>query len=225
MALIRGVAIGLFPLLLGVFAALYALDPDTYRRVLEEDGAVENITVVFLFLAATLALVRAWRVSRRGRLHLWFYVVFAAGCLTVAGEEMSWGQRILDFASPQFFIEHGRQAETNVHNVVERWTKLTTKDFLAAACLLYGIGLPILASRSRRVRRLAGRLGPLVPPLFLVPGFAFTALLQFDYPTGREEEIGEMFLSLCASLIMLDDIVGPAHARSAFGDGPCPGAT
>lgn len=154
-----------------------------------------------------LSLLKATRISRARPFARWFYVAFLAFCLFATLEEISWGQRIAGFRSPEFFRKHARQGETNVHNVLERLTKLTTKDYAAAAFLLYGVCLPIAVSRSRRVKAFVERVSLKMPPLFLIPGFALAALLPLDRPTGREEELGELFFSLCASLFMLKEVL------------------
>ena len=35
-----------------------------------------------------------------------------------AGEEISWGQRIFNIQSGDFFLENNKQAETNLHNLI-----------------------------------------------------------------------------------------------------------
>lgn len=198
----------MFPALLALFALVYALDRPAYLRLLREDGVVENATVVVLLLAMALSLVRACRVAGSDRRFRTFHVAFAALCLFWAAEELSWGQRIVDFASPEFFRAHARQGETNVHNVVEKIGELPTRAYVAVACLTYGVYLPIALPRRPRLQALTARFGLKTPPRFLAPGFALAALLQIDLPTGQEEEIGELFLGLCAALFMLAELAG-----------------
>ena len=212
--MIRAVALGVFPLLLALFVAFYAADRKAYVRLLKEDGPVENATVLLLVVAAGLAVAKARRLGRSERRCRWCYVAFAAFCVLAALEEVSWGQRILHFASPQFFEKYNRQHETNVHNIIESVTQLTTKDYAAVVFLVYGIGLPIALRRSRRGQELVERFGVVAPPLYLAPGFALATVLQLDFPTGYEEELGELFFSMCAALFMWAALVEPVRASS-----------
>ena len=43
--------------------------------------------------------------------------MFAAGLFFIAGEEISWGQRIFEVASPEYFLSTNKQLETNLHNL------------------------------------------------------------------------------------------------------------
>ena len=113
-----GVAVfgGLF-LCLNVFCfgGLAIANPGLYEVLTQEDHWVEYLTAVWflvggLLLVGTALAERSWR--RRG-----VYVLGAAALLFVAGEEISWGQRILGFATPDALAALNRQDEFNVHNI------------------------------------------------------------------------------------------------------------
>ena len=61
---------------------------------------------------------------------------------------------------------------------------------------------PSIACHSG-IRTLVNKVNLVIPPLFLCLGFFLGALMMFDEPTGAEEEIGELFFSLCFVLFML----------------------
>ena len=44
------------------------------------------------------------------------FLAGSAVAIVLLGEEISWGQWILHWASPQFFAAHNLQSETNAHN-------------------------------------------------------------------------------------------------------------
>ena len=50
-------------------------------------------------------------------LHSILYAVLASGLLLVSGEEISWGQRIFNMATPAFFEQHNWQHEISLHNL------------------------------------------------------------------------------------------------------------
>ena len=192
---LRRTAVGSFPVVVAIMAIVLWFDRPTYLRLLREDGVAEWLTFAFLLAAAAGAANIALRQHRGLAGRDWFFLGFAAVCLLGALEEISWGQRIFGFASPEFFLEHSSQGETNVHNVAQRWTGLKTKHVTGIVLFLYGAALP-LAVRFKRIDLLIHKLRIAVPPGWLVPGFAIAALMMFDKPTRAEEEIGEMLFSL-----------------------------
>ena len=83
----------------------------------QEDNWIENIQVVVLVIGLIMTVCLA-RKLRRDNLKLWavLYACFALVIFFVAGEEISWGQRIFGFSTPQWFIQRNYQHEMNVHN-------------------------------------------------------------------------------------------------------------
>jgi len=99
--------------------ALRALDPALERRVFEgELGFVELATFTVLLPGAWFG-VYAWRLGHRlpGRaLRVWVLMV-ALGCVYFAGEEVSWGQHLFGWSTPEPVAAINRQGETNIHNI------------------------------------------------------------------------------------------------------------
>jgi hypothetical protein len=48
------------------------------------------------------------------------YVILAFGFFVIAGEEISWGQRIFQVQSPEFFLQYNEQQELNIHNFLSQ---------------------------------------------------------------------------------------------------------
>jgi hypothetical protein len=90
--------------------ALAVARPDSYRDAMQEDRFIEWASVVVFAAAGMSHVVRAAR-ARRG-----FDVLVGLFLLVVAGEEMSWGQRLLGVTPPSYFLEHNTQQEMNLHN-------------------------------------------------------------------------------------------------------------
>ncbi|MFN2566537.1 MAG: hypothetical protein ABR499_16185 [Gemmatimonadaceae bacterium] len=169
--------------------AYYA--PERYEAAMQEDRPVEWATVV-LFLAA--AIVRLYAAVRHRRP---FDFLVALFCLFVAGEEFSWGQRLVGFTPPEAFLERNRQQEFNVHNFADVFGR--PKWMLMLALAGYGLVLPVLA-RLRLARWLMQRAGATPPPLVLAPWFAVAVGLLYWYPatfTGEwvEALAGTLFLA------------------------------
>ena len=99
-----------------VFGYLRAANPGLYFALTREDNLVEWLTVVWLLLAG-LTLLATARRERSVRLR-WVWLLGGAALLFGAGEEISWGQRILGLATPEFLLELNLAGELNVHNIV-----------------------------------------------------------------------------------------------------------
>ena len=183
------------------------------RRVFElayvaEDGPTEWLGVLALALCAALCLGRALALrpfrERRFTASLAFMgLVFLFG----VGEELSWGQRLIGFESPEPFLRHNAQRELNVHNLVVGGVKINKLVFGASftvATVLYLLAFPPLRSRSRLVRRTADAHAVPVPrPLHVLAyaalGIAATALI--DSPKrGEILECGGCWLFLAMFL-------------------------
>ncbi len=167
-----------------------AAAPDTYYAVVQEDGPVEWATF-WAFMAAAGVAVRELAVSP-GR-QRWGLAAVAALCAFVAFEEISWGQRLLGYRPPVYFLEHNFQQELNVHNVASRSVRKLAVQALIAG---YGVVLPLLCSIPLAAR-LAARVGIVAPSAALVPAFAATFVLYVWYPMRFAGEVVELMLGVC----------------------------
>jgi hypothetical protein len=195
-------SIGLIPLLFVVFGIVRLIDRSLYMRMAGEDNILERGTFALLLLAGVLALRIALRLRRSAGRGFWFFTLFFVMCMLGAMEEISWGQRILGIESPEFFLEHSDQREINTHNVLQKWSGLMLKYVVGVVLFLYGACLPQLA-RIGWVKAFCDRVGLVVPPRVLSLGICLAALMMLDWPTGYEEEIGELCFSLCFVFFML----------------------
>ena len=155
------------------FLVLAEAAPFRYDAMLQEDRFVEWVTVTLFAAAALLALLRA---IRRRRV---FDGLVGAFCVFVAGEEFSWGQRLLGLTPPDAFLEHNRQQELTLHNFASVFGE--PKWILIIALLGFGVVLPLVA-RMRAGARLLERLGATAPPKTLVPWFVAAVVLLVWYP-------------------------------------------
>lgn len=144
-AAIMGVALGCALSLFDV--ALYVFDGPAHHRFNVEDGFVENLTVVFWLLGAVYILATLDR--RKG----WApHLLLAAGMIFMAGEEISWGQRLFSFATPADLNAINEQHEFNLHNIAGIHESI--KNIGLLAILIGTVLLPVL----QRSSALAGRL-------------------------------------------------------------------
>lgn len=182
-------------------AIAWSGDPAKLQRLLVEDGIVE--WTQFLCFAVTsgllaFATVEHWQRERRIDLPLLVLAGLAGIVALAALEEISWFQRILNVATPEYFMQNNRQGETNLHNLAigEKGSihKTILLKLIAIAGLTHNIVLPLLARKRPAVRDFVERFGLYLPPLSAsVVYIVLVAVshLVIDHP--RKGELGEMF--------------------------------
>ena len=134
------------------FGYLSTVAPRHYEWWTDEDSWVENLTAVWFLLAGFLLFTVAW--AERSSFQRGIYVLGGIALLFVAGEEISWGQRIFGLATPDFLLDLNAQRELNVHNInailfdsiYREGSLLLSMATCAAFCCrkdrLFGIPLP-----------------------------------------------------------------------------------
>jgi hypothetical protein len=189
---------------LAVLLVLAELAPRQFQRLMQEDGWAEWATFAAFAAAGTLGLRRARATTQLERLLLLGVSLF---CLFVAGEEISWGQRLFGYRPPQFFLERNFQQEANLHNLLKN--VLDTRFMVMIIALGYGVAAPFLSFLALLPRALA-------PARALLPYFACVAWLELSYPYELVGELAELLLGL----LFLADIaarLGPDALASARG--------
>ena len=160
-----------------VFSSLLAADPLTFHALTREDSWVENLTVVWFLLAGLLLLVTA--LVERIFFRRCVYILGAMAMVFATGEEISWGQRIFGFATPDFLMHLNYQKEFNVHNI-----SYATFD------RLYRNGTLILcmATSAAFFCRKDRLFGIPLPSILLMLGFLM--ILSFQSAASFEEFLG-----------------------------------
>jgi hypothetical protein len=173
-------------------AALLAtaeLSSTRFEQLMQEDGWAEWATFCVFLFAGFIALRAVWnRFAPRER-SLARVALLGLGlfCIFVAGEEISWGQRLLGFEPAPLFLEHNFQQESNFHNLLKGI--FDTRWMVFAICVSYGVIAPYFA----RIVRLPAALAPAGS---LLPWFSLIAFLEFSYPYELVGELAELLLGL-----------------------------
>lgn len=214
------------------FAAwLFLGDPAQVVFHGQEDGLAEYLTALCYFLAA-LVLIRAFVRSMGAphtflgfnlRQNVWL-LLLAAFLLFCTGEELSWGQRIFGWSTPEEWSQINGHNETNLHNILDSMPPWLRSDaIMAAICSMYMIVLPFLTSVSAAFRRLVAWAGMPVPPGFVgvlmaltVVAFivAYASIYSIDGAKAsreyRELSYGFLFLATACALLARE----AEHSRS-----------
>ena len=189
---IAGVVANLVVLLTFFAAALLqAYNEPLYYLSVQEDEYLEWATFWGFAIAAGIYSVNAWRQFEISRQLPWFVIGLAVFCFLVAMEEISWGQRILGFKAPEYFLEQNYQQELNIHNVVD-----TSGRMLVMQAILLGYGV-ILSSLSiwPPVKRALLRLRIVAPPPMLIISFLAMFIVYSWYPWSHTGEWVELTMA------------------------------
>ena len=190
-----------------LFVSIKLTHPAAYNRLIQEDAFCENVqaaTYLASFLLAVLLLAEA--VAQRALPRAFLLACLSLALLLTFGEEISWGQRILGYAAPDFFLQYNRQKEVSIHNLCSVHEKLHLAYVIIG---LYGaLGwlpwrLPYL-NRLQRESRLAALLAPpWYASLYFLGLSGLYALLTFPNPlfasgrvVFRDQEPAELLLAM-----------------------------
>jgi hypothetical protein len=168
--------------------ALFFFHPSSLDIYLEEDGIVEWLTVVGLVAGFIVCISRFFKLLK---LKSWWFltVTLVLGLLLfmAAGEEISWGQRILGIRSSEYFLNHNAQGETNLHNLVVNGVKINKLIFstiLIAVLAIYLAILPILYKTNKAIKNFLDKSGMPVPKPYQILSFlllfGLSQLLKHD---------------------------------------------
>ncbi|MCP3998706.1 MAG: tetratricopeptide repeat protein [bacterium] len=149
----------------------------------------------FLFLAAMVFSLRIAVLESRYRT---FFLFLALACFYVVGEEISWGQRIFGWGSPELFKEKNLQGETNLHNFMtgpySTQLKGALEYLIVAGLVIYGVVYPLASRLGARAALWLERRGLPAPPLCLWPAFLIAAYLELGVLSFNEAEVAEILI-------------------------------
>jgi hypothetical protein len=175
----------------------------TWAAVAQEDGIVEWATFIAFVMAAGWLVCSVRKLSPSW----WFKgatFLLAAFCLVVAGEEISWGQRLFGFKPPEVFLERNFQQELNIHNVLmdERGLgfALESKHLVMAIALGFCVVWPLIVRRKR-----FEVFAPLAPPFALAPLGLGVVAAEMSYSvelTGEGAELIAGLIFLASAIVV-----------------------
>jgi hypothetical protein len=149
---------------------ILALGNRVIAAMLPEDHYFENVGAISLFVTALLffygfrvarkSLDKSWPSLIKQLIYLGLGLMFFFG----AGEEISWGQRIFGFKTPEPLAQVNKQDELNLHNlaVMENSKFFTADRLFDVFWFLFGVLIPAIALLAPSFRRFAGKFIPIV---------------------------------------------------------------
>ena len=176
----------------------------------KEDGYAEYGTALFLFCSSVLLIYRFFK------LHKFKKPLWKLGILMIAlvflfgtGEEISWGQRIFNVESSEYFLENNAQGETNLHNMVvdgKKVNKIIFSQLLTVVLIIYLIITPLLYRKFDIIKNLADTFAvPIVQWQHTIAFLLVTGLIIF-IPSTRKWELYELAFGVIFFLIFLNPL-------------------
>ncbi len=104
------------PLILVAFL-IYIIHPDIFRWMVNEDSLVEWLQFFLLIISSYCSYLLAKYWWHHERLLGLLFAACVLVLLFVAGEEISWGQRLLGVSTPEALKEINLQDEVTIHNI------------------------------------------------------------------------------------------------------------
>lgn len=158
-------SVGFFILL---FTVLLILNPEAYDSLSREDLLIENLTSVFLAVAGFFFFRSSFFSIKNSTFeYRWWRtgLLMFAGLLflVAAAEEISWGQRIFNFETPEQLLPLNDQNEFNFHNIDKKFFDRAV-DRVTIAFVFAGTVLVFMRKRSI--------LGIKTPDILVISAFA-----------------------------------------------------
>ena len=132
--------------------------------MVREDGLIETLGAFSLLVASGLFFAGFLQARHRSssRVMRVFLLGLAMALFIGAGEELSWGQRLLGFGTPDVVAARNYQQELNIHNY-GRFGGWGIWRVFEAFTLLFAVAVPLAAWRSTGASALLSRYVPIVP--------------------------------------------------------------
>ncbi len=186
---------------------IYWVNPAWFYKINEEDQLIENLTCLVFLLGALISFYNL-KIIHRLKLRLkpkalLMIVIFGLGLLlfVIAGEEISWGQRIFNIPISENLSTTNTQQELNIHNNIYLFPFVYYGYFVAN---LYGLlSWIVYCYLNKRLRKLSRLWLSILTTrwyyvLFFLPNLIYVSL-RFIYGNvviDQWEEISEIYLAL-----------------------------
>ncbi|MCF7942195.1 MAG: hypothetical protein K9M84_11315 [Spirochaetia bacterium] len=137
---------------IGILCLIYLatrLSPSAYMMFYIEDGVLESMTAVLSIAAGVIFILLAGRRSERELRG--FFILLGILSLLFGFEEISWGQRIFGWETPDAYAAINCQKETTLHNIANPLFVAAYRFFTFGGFLVF-LSMKPLAKRLRSWR-------------------------------------------------------------------------
>lgn len=153
----------------------------------KEDHLIENTQFIFLLLACLFSGATSRQLFKsKNKVWAILYALATLAIFIIAGEEISWGQRIFGIVTPEYLANQNSQGEINVHNLT------SVSKFVGLVYMFIGIygALSWILFKIKKVRELNCSRFFIIPwylAFYFLPIFIYNLLLPPTKPHGLGE--------------------------------------
>lgn len=200
--------------------------PDIYIAIKKEDSLIEYLTFFAFLIASFVCLlnlkwIKSLQLSKpQKNILIAITITMSLGLLVIAGEEISWGQRVVGIETPEHLAAINTQEEINLHNnrlvfqfvydaymLVNLYGLLSWLLFLAFKNKVSGLGkilLRILTSRWHTF-------------LFFIPNLVYVLLMDHYISSFslQWEELTELYLACGILAIVILNVLYLKNGKEA----------
>lgn len=186
-----------------------ALPGEILSRMQSENGPHELLQFFVLVMGFFVCLHYFFRCRNKTKLLNFWFGLAAVCCFYVAGEEISWGQHVFDWATTGYWSEVNDQNETNFHNITS-WFDQKPRLILEVGIIGGTIILPYLQKRhwisipqNLAILMPSAQLG-VIALLIIIPKLIEKAFELFDIAVfSRISEVQELYMFYFVLLYLL----------------------
>ncbi len=183
--------------------------------LLPEDGIIESITfAMYLWAALTIMLVKNKKAFEYAMICL---------CVFIAGEEISWGQRIIGFETSNWWLAHNTQGETNFHNV--NIGGIFVWGFIILPGLLYLLLGSFAIQKFKAVKQLTEYFGIPSPKYYYALVLVVILALNVTIEYYNHNEVSEAAISILVVWFVNIELAPNSRPRYFFGANEKPTVT
>jgi hypothetical protein len=155
----------------------------------------------------SILCLKRFVIYLRGKMKLAALTWFGLFLMTffVFGEEISWGQRIFNVQSGEFFKEFNTQDETNLHNLKFNDVSINRLVFSKIVTILMGIYflvLPVLVTKVSWIKRLFASWQVPVPKVYQIISLLLCTFVIMVIPVPKNWELWEMAFAFVFFLVL-----------------------
>ncbi len=185
---------------------MYFINKDLFYSFVREDGIIEWMTAVSLFSISITGLRRLFFFKDKKVMFHFMSVLIFLIFLFGAGEEISWGQRIFGWDTPEEFARINAQSETNIHNLMwngMRINKLIFSTFMYLLLTVFLVMGPLIYSKSQFLKSKIDNWGIPIPSYHHSIIYIVSLLLVSVIQDDKQWELMEFAFSFLLLMIVI----------------------
>ncbi len=176
---------------------------DVFKKISAEDNIIENTQFFVLISSSVVSFILSYALfKRRVKSFSLLFLAVGIALFFVAGDEISWGQRLLGIATPVIISSENSQGEITFHNVK------SVGGFIPYTYTLIGFYGSFAWMIGGFFKSKFSYL--LIPPYFIFPYFATAFLYNFSTIVGKHSfgefsEFAELMLYMGILIFLVEN--------------------